>query len=270
MEMRLELENTSFVQFDLNQGEADERHTHDHFQLTVPINGTLDVHYNDWNCNLDSEEGFLVSPGDYHQHEAVGDRKEILIVSFYEDHLKRVFEEATGRNLSAIEFCNQQTDFKLPLLTEVKKIYHAAVLEGIPEAMKLEDEAAFTFLDTMKGSHSDQWNKTHRRTITGETVRRIKLFIRNNSAKPLSLDLLASEFHLSKYHLLRIYKNEEKCTPLEYIHQVRLDRFKILVRKNNMDITKAAFESGFQSLSTFNRSFKKRYGCPPSDHFLNP
>lgn len=77
-----------------------------------------------------------------------------------------------------------------------------------------------------------------------------------------SLDILASNVNLSKYHFLRLFKKEFGLTPHAFIINERLNRANTLIQKG-INISQASIEVGFNDQSHFTRNFKKYFGYTP-------
>lgn len=88
-------------------------------------------------------------------------------------------------------------------------------------------------------------------------------FIKDSLETNISLDLLATNSSLSKYHYLRVFKNHIGLTPHQYILTQRVQRGKELVLKG-VPLNEIATEVGFSDQSHFIRSFKRIYGYLPS------
>ena len=80
---------------------------------------------------------------------------------------------------------------------------------------------------------------------------------------PLSIDELASRFYVSKYHMMRKFKEETGYTIHNYISEKRLLLAQQLLNQGR-SLTDACYESGYQDYSTFSRAYKKRFGRTPS------
>lgn len=89
-------------------------------------------------------------------------------------------------------------------------------------------------------------------------------YINDNLTNPLSLQKIASEFFISKYHLCRIFKAETGLTVINYINQKRITNVKKLCALG-MNISRACLESGFSAYSTFYRAYVKEYHQKPKD-----
>lgn len=83
----------------------------------------------------------------------------------------------------------------------------------------------------------------------------------------LSLDRLATEFALSRRSLFRLFARAG-CTPQSWIRGQRLEYARRRLMGTNADeaavVSRICYESGFNDLSTFCHSFRRRFGVPPS------
>lgn len=88
-------------------------------------------------------------------------------------------------------------------------------------------------------------------------------FIEDNFKKRLTLSDVAEAVHLSPYHFLRVFKNDVALTPHQYLVRVRLCRAVNLLRDTGLSVTDVSYESGFEDLSNFVRTFHHHVGCSP-------
>ena len=91
-----------------------------------------------------------------------------------------------------------------------------------------------------------------------------KEFINSDFAAPLTIEKIAQEACLSQYHFFRLFKAVFGITPHQYILQKRLDYSRTLLQKRHHSVSDAAIASGFSDIYAFSKSFKSRFGFPPS------
>lgn len=97
-------------------------------------------------------------------------------------------------------------------------------------------------------------------------------YINHNLKEDLSVETLSARYYVSKYHLMRKFKQETGYTLHNYIVNKRLLMARTLI-SNGMPVTKAAQESGFAEYSTFSRAYRKQFKTNPSEelpHYSTP
>lgn len=94
---------------------------------------------------------------------------------------------------------------------------------------------------------------------------RALLYIGAHYLEPLSLEQAARELCVSKYHLSRIFSGKLHTNFNDYVNQLRLDYAAYLIRSTQDSLTDICYASGFESIRTFNRAFRKFYNAAPSD-----
>jgi AraC-like DNA-binding protein len=98
-----------------------------------------------------------------------------------------------------------------------------------------------------------------------DAIERAITFITTNYKSSFSLDELAEQSFLSKFHLLRVFKTHTGLTPYTYQIQLRLNEARRLIFKDK-SLTEIAYELGFADQSHFTNTFKKyANGANPSD-----
>ncbi len=87
-------------------------------------------------------------------------------------------------------------------------------------------------------------------------------YIHDSLDTNISLEELAREMNISKYHFLRVFKNSLGITPHNYIIMQRLHKATKKILEGS-SISQASIEVGFNDQSHFSRYFKKIYGYTP-------
>lgn len=98
------------------------------------------------------------------------------------------------------------------------------------------------------------------------TIKEIIHYIDAHHEEPLSLSDIADTFGYSTAHLSRIFKKHIGMNFLAYLQQVRLS-YSIDLLKENRDIklSDCAMQCGFPNVKSFITTFKRHFGCTPSD-----
>lgn len=96
------------------------------------------------------------------------------------------------------------------------------------------------------------------------TIARARIFISDRHAEDLSLDEVAKAVNMSAFYFCKMFKKATGMTFTDYLARVRVEKVKNLLLNPHKRISEAAFEAGFQSLSQFNRVFRKVAGEAPT------
>ena len=95
-------------------------------------------------------------------------------------------------------------------------------------------------------------------------ITRGRWFITEHHSEQLSLNDVASALKMSACHFCRVFKKATGLTFTEYLARERIESVKQLLLNINIRVSEAAFAAGFQSLSQFNRVFRRIEGGSPS------
>lgn len=92
----------------------------------------------------------------------------------------------------------------------------------------------------------------------------IMKYIETNYMHKITIADVAIEVGLSQSHFMKYFKNTMGTSFIEYLNDYRLTMASRLLLSSDATILSIAEEVGFDNLSYFNRSFKRRFGQTPS------
>ena len=98
-----------------------------------------------------------------------------------------------------------------------------------------------------------------------DRINRVIDYILEDPARPLNLEAAAKVACFSPFHFHRIFRAAVGETLNQFIKRIRLERALYwLAYSEPVSLTDLALRCGFASSSDFSRSFRSRYGVPPS------
>jgi AraC-like DNA-binding protein/ligand-binding sensor protein len=100
-------------------------------------------------------------------------------------------------------------------------------------------------------------------------VSRARAFIAEHMGEPISLEQVAQSAHMSPFYFCKVFKAAIGLTFTHYLARARVEKTKQLLLNQHTRASEAAFEAGFQSLSQFNRVFRRIVGESPSSYREN-
>ena len=95
-------------------------------------------------------------------------------------------------------------------------------------------------------------------------LRRVRDHIDRNFASPLTLSDLAELSGMSRFHLVRAFRQAYGETPIRYLSRRRIERAQDLLRYANLTVTEVCMAVGFTSLGSFSSRFSDLVGESPA------
>lgn len=97
-------------------------------------------------------------------------------------------------------------------------------------------------------------------------ITKAKTFIEQNHSEDISLGAVAKAVNTSTFYFCKMFKKATGLNFTEYVSRVRIEKSKNLLLNPNLRVSEIAYEVGFQSLTHFNRVFKKIVGQSPTEY----
>lgn len=97
-------------------------------------------------------------------------------------------------------------------------------------------------------------------------INRVVEYINRNYAEAITLDSIASVAGFSKYYFSRLFTKYTGTSFSQYLLRKRIAVAAHLLCSTQLPIVQVSMQSGFSSLSTFNRTFKDVHGCTPTEY----
>ncbi|WMJ24115.1 AraC family transcriptional regulator [Paludicola sp. MB14-C6] len=91
-------------------------------------------------------------------------------------------------------------------------------------------------------------------------------YISHNYKQSLSVNEIASSFHISPATLRRWFSDSIHSSPLQYLHKVRTTTASSLLINTDLSVLEVAIEVGYQSQSSFQRQFQRQFHCSPTQY----
>jgi AraC family transcriptional regulator len=99
--------------------------------------------------------------------------------------------------------------------------------------------------------------------LARERAAKVIALLRVNLAEPPSLHELGQRVGCSPFYLSRTFSAEMSMTIPQFLRKLRMERAAELLRSGKFNVTEAALEVGYSSLSHFSQAFCQTMGCCP-------
>jgi len=97
-----------------------------------------------------------------------------------------------------------------------------------------------------------------------ELMKQVKSYIFQHYDEKLTLNRISNAVSINPQHLHRTFKIVTGSTPLQFLHQVRIEKAKELLKTSSLSATDISIKVGYSSLSHFSRVFKEKEHISPS------
>jgi AraC-like DNA-binding protein len=115
----------------------------------------------------------------------------------------------------------------------------------------------------LTGPHAPQLLQLVATGSPGQHIARSVAWIKQNFAKPLSVDGLAEHAHMSPSTFRQHFRAITGTSPVQYQKQLRLQEARQLMLNQNVDAANASGRVGYESASQFSREYSRLFGAPP-------
>ena len=99
--------------------------------------------------------------------------------------------------------------------------------------------------------------------VARDRVERTKELLARDLSNPPTLEMLGRDVGCSPFYLSRSFSREVGLTIPQYLRKLRMERAAELLRSGRYNVTEAATEVGYASLSHFSKAFCETIGCCP-------
>ncbi len=115
----------------------------------------------------------------------------------------------------------------------------------------------------LSGPHGLQLQHLAADGAPSQQIARSIAWLKQNFAKPLRVDDLATSAHMSPSTFRLHFRSVTGMSPLQYQKQLRLQEARQLMLTQNLDAGATAGRVGYESASQFSREYSRLFGEPP-------
>ncbi len=114
------------------------------------------------------------------------------------------------------------------------------------------------------GMHCEEVACERQKRTARERVERVVAILRRDFVEPPTLEQISRETGCSKFYLSRTFSRETGMTIPQYLRKLRMECAAELLKSGKCNVTEAATEVGYSSLSHFSQAFCQTMGCCPA------
>jgi len=235
------------------------RHSHDYYVIAVVDRGLQSFSRGNEKYVTPVDGLILLNPGDVHTGEPA-DKGGFAYRALYPtaEHMSAALGEVDGTS-------TRVPDFPAPRVDDTQMAVRLRALFG---ALRVDDnllEAETRFLMTlvdMARRFGGEPSSEPKIALEHVAVGKVRDYIHEHYAEPISLTQLAAHVNFSRYYLVRTFRDAVGMPPHLYLETVRIREAQRLLSEGET-LAQAAYLVGFSSQSHFTQRFKQIIGVTP-------
>lgn len=178
-----------------------------------------------------------------------------------QDEYRRVGSPFREQPLNALSFFD-------PVILRIALSLEGAAKTGAPD---LYAQSAAQFLATHLLSLQSGWpapleDKRRPGTLGDRRLAHVLEYMDVHYKEALSLDKLAEESGVSRFHFARLFKESLGVSPHRRLIQIRMDAAASLLGDTDLNIVEVALACGYQSAAHFTAAFQKHFTQTPTSY----
>lgn len=228
-------------------------HLHKNIEIATVLTGSIHIHINGREYVLSAGDVAIIFPNQPHSYKTT-EKNQILLI-FFDATFPGDF---TGDLLHHIPDHSVAANHPLlpDLTTTLYKLYKEQRDQRLLKAYtSVILGHALPLLSLKKIDYKKDM----------ELVPKILTYIDMHFLEPINLNKLSIELGISKFMISRIFSEQFRISFRDYINGQRAAFAHMLLVSTTNPVTDIAFDSGFNSLRSFYRVFKKEYGVTPNE-----
>lgn len=257
------VENRHIIVYDNIQNDEYPVHWHNSIEIIMPLAEKYIVSCSGEKYILNEREILIIPAGTLHQIDAQNGRRIFLIMDYNTISCNPALNYISAFMQSPIHLSLESDEEILSKLNYIiQEIYReyfnfnatSEIYIYIKFLTLLYDVVKYKMLGNSK-TESSESDKIIEMTIK---------YIYSNYMYDINLDILAKVSGYNKFYFSKMFYKYTNSSVPDFVNRCRIKAAELLLADNKYNITDIAGLTGFSSITTFNRVFKKINKCAPS------
>ncbi|MBD5500491.1 MAG: AraC family transcriptional regulator [Lachnospiraceae bacterium] len=248
-----------------------EYHYHDFHKLLWFISGNVEYHIEGKAYKLEPHDILLINSGQIHK-PFIGTDEPYERYVFY---ISKEFLEEHSEKESSLGLCFQMAHKEEGSVVRLSPSDSGLLFETVKLLEQAEKEQAYAsemyrrilflkLLIELNRCCIRSCDVFHKMARYDKKIVEMIHYINDHLKEDLSIENISSHFYLSKYHMMRKFKEETGYSMHQYIVEKRILAARNMILSGT-PATTACMECGFKDYSTFSRAYRKLLNRIPSD-----
>lgn len=238
------------------------RHSHEEYAFGITLSGQQIFFSQGEYHQSNAGDVILFNPGDIHDGNSGGDEALNYFMLYVPEQKLRQYLEGAGlpekQEIRLSDAVVKHPKLRDSLLNLTLNIY-----DGKTDPFE-QEEALFKVADILVEKYG-RIDQTYPKNMADTLILKAKDYIHENITNEISLEEISREVNISKFHFLRLFRQQLGITPYQYVLNHRVNQARKALTKSN-SLNDVVFDFGFADLSHFNRRFKSVFGVTPKSY----
>jgi YesN/AraC family two-component response regulator len=241
-----------------------ELHWHEFYELSFIISGEGIHVLNGISQSMKRGHLFLLTPADFHEmYVEEGTTVELYNVIFSEEMLKKELYEILFSYMDDGKVVIEPENIRY-IENEFIRLWSEEHKNNIGQKLMIQNSLERILIELIRRCRGKKdTNNSMRIDFEKQEINKILAYIQHHFREPLTLEQVAKQAQLSPNYFSKYFRKATGLVFQSYLQGLRLQFAKSLIKSSNLPITEVCHASGFNTLSHFNRSFKKKYQKSP-------
>ena len=230
----------------------------DSYMLLYTIEGSGELEYMDRRFTVSSGSGFLIDCRQNYSYccSPTSEKWNYICFNMNGNTFGTYYSQ-----FAAVRKPVFRVDDGSDLLMQIKRLVQIAFQKDSPQAELIAGTLIINILTCLVVKNSEP--RENKRAVP-KYIDGIMEHINSNYASHITLDALAADFNVSKFHLSREFKKYTGYSPNEYLISVRINRAKELLRRTGYSVGEISQLTGCGDVNHFIQLFKSREKTTPA------
>ena len=234
-------------------------HAHAQYQLTLYDGGARRFSIAGRNFTGDARTSVIIQAGELHGSVPVADEHTALRTFYIEPEMMREAAAAIWHRAGTVAF-------REPRLTDASTVARLHAAHRSLDDGGLEGDVEFcTALEHLVRRHAARTGTPRKLARSDGRTEQVRELLVDRLADNLRLDDLARVAELSRFHLIRLFRQRFGVTPFAYQRHLRVERAREALRHGG-SLADTATELGFADQSHLGRAFRHVMGATPGQY----
>jgi AraC family transcriptional regulator len=176
--------------------------------------------------------------------------------------IRHVYQELSNRDPAALEVPSALLK-RDPLIAQVMRSLADALSQGVPDLYA--DQAAHLLAAHLLTHHA-RLPRTGPSPLDRRRLGSVNAFLNDNLASPISLERIAREAGMSRFHLVRTFKRAYGEAPFQRLLRFRMEEAKRRLKGTTDPVAEIALRCGYPNAANFSSAFRRYAGVTPRDY----